>query len=35
MDRVNTPIIKPLPYFEVVCLFGKHFMTMGGPSENL
>jgi hypothetical protein len=36
MDRVDAPITKPLPYFEVFSFFfGKHFMATCEPSENL
>jgi hypothetical protein len=35
MGRVDMTITKPLPYFEVSCVCGKHFVTMGEPSENL
>ncbi len=33
MDRVDTPITKPLPKFWSFCFFAKHFMTMGEPIE--
>ncbi len=35
MDRVDTPITKPLPYFLSFLSFWKHFMTTSEASENL
>jgi hypothetical protein len=35
MDRLNTPITKPYHIFKISYHFGKHFMTIGEPSENL